>query len=96
MIKYMIGMIFAMSSFLAFAQNECYPAKEIMKNLKENYGEELSVIGQVENSNEIIAIIANEKTGTWSLILFDSTGTTACPLANGEKYLVIRKSENKI
>jgi hypothetical protein len=96
MFKYIIGIIFAISSTLSFAQNECYSAKELMNLLKEEYGEELSAIGQVENTNEIIAIIANEKTGTWSLILLDSTGTTACPLANGEKYLVVIKPGNKI
>jgi hypothetical protein len=37
------------------------------------------------------AIIANQKTGTWSLIVLDETGTVACPIASGEKFLILKK-----
>jgi len=91
MVKYLLGAFMLVSAYSLNAQSMCMSADEALFNLKKDYGEEPTVIGKIDSTNEVIAIIANQKTGTWSLIVLDETGTVACPIASGEKFLILKK-----
>jgi hypothetical protein len=71
-------------------------ADDALYNLKKDYGEEPSVIGKIDTTNEVILMVANEKTGTWSLLVLDETGTYACPIASGENYKIVQPSGVKL
>ena len=91
MVKYLLGTMMLVSAYSLNAQSMCVFADEALHNLKKDYGEEPSVIGKIDATNEVILMVSNEKTGSWSLLVLDETGTYACPIASGEKYKIIQK-----
>jgi hypothetical protein len=96
MVKYLLGAMMLVSAYSLNAQSMCMPADEALYNLKKDYGEEPSIIGKIDSTNEVILVMANEKTGSWSLLVLDETGSYACPIASGEKYKIIQPSGVKL
>jgi len=96
MVKYLLGTMMLVSAYSLNAQTMCMSADDALYNLKKDYGEEPSVIGKIDTTNEVILMVANEKTGTWSLLVLDETGTYACPIASGENYKIVQPSGVKL
>jgi hypothetical protein len=96
MVKYLLGTLMLVSTYSLNAQQYCLSADDALETLKKEYGEVPAIVGVIDSTNEVIAMIVNEKTGTWSLLVLDETGTVACPIASGEKYTIIQKKGLKL
>jgi hypothetical protein len=96
MIKYLIALIVSFSAFSVHSEELlCLSFDAAISILKEQYSEEPAMIARMENSDQIVTIMANKKTGTWTLLLIDKTGNVACPIMNGNKFIAIKgKSTN--
>lgn len=96
MVKYLLSALMLVSAYSLNAQEYCFPADDVLKTLKKDYGEVPTIVGLIDSTNKVIAVIANENTGTWSLLVLDETWTVACPIASGEKYTIIQKKGLKL
>lgn len=97
MIKYMLGLALSFFAFSAYA-NEliCLPVEDVVASLKNEYNEDPVFVARLERTKEIVTITANETTGTWTLLMLDSTGTLACPLLDGKDYRTFKKKGMKL
>jgi len=60
----------------------CSDVQELINDLTENYGEKMIWTGKDTSTATYISIYKNEKTGSWTLIQYDSK--VGCVLGAGE------------
>jgi hypothetical protein len=60
----------------------CADVQELVNDLTENYGEKMIWTGKDTSTATYISIYKNEKTGSWTLIQYDSK--VGCVLGAGE------------
>lgn len=68
-----------------FAQsNNCGPREQVLQALTEQYGESRQSIG-ISRRGWMVETWANAETGTWTILLTDTTGKT-CVADSGEGF----------
>ena len=77
----MIGILYF--SGMAHAQSRCGPRSEIIKVLSDKYKEFLHGTGTI--NDQVMMEIFISHTGTWTIIITDTNGTT-CILAAGDAW----------
>jgi hypothetical protein len=102
MLKYLLGMLLSLGIYSAAQagahteQRLCFPLDVVLKLLKKDYDEDMKVMGKIDTTNEILIIVANEKTGTWSLFVLDKSGQIACSIVNGENFTIVKDKSTRL
>jgi len=80
--------ILLVSPTFAFAQQQgenCFPTGQVMESLRDRHGESRQITMMV-SSGKLLSVMGNSKTGTWTLMEVDVSGTT-CLLAEGPNFV---------
>jgi len=74
----------------------CENNEKLIKNLKEEYGEDLlflgqNIVGPEDEGNVFTTVWINEKTMTWSLVITNKKENQSCFVGGGKLFSVFSK-----
>ena len=69
-------------------QKACMPFEQARKALGDSYGEVVTSVGIAGNGKNMLAILSNPETGTWTALVVSPEGT-ACGIGGGEDWQVV-------
>ncbi|MFP7674398.1 hypothetical protein ACG74X_13705 [Marivita sp. S0852] len=78
------------STTMVKAQQNCAPRSQVVERLASAYGETRHSIGLGHN-NTVIEIFASRDTGTWTIAMTNTAGTT-CLVASGQAFETLADS----
>lgn len=77
--------LFLLVSSPAFAQSNCAPRDQVVKNLSEKYGE-YRAAGGLTSNNMVYEVWLSEKTRTWTIVRTMANGMS-CIMASGANWV---------
>lgn len=67
---------------------QCAPTAKLEKNIGERYGETLAAVGMLAPDDSVMTILANGKTGTYTILL-RRPGGVSCILFAGKAFTLV-------
>jgi hypothetical protein len=84
--RYLFSTLIALLAAPAVAEPACALRAVVMMALAEKYGEERVALG-VNSAGNLIEMLGNEETGTWTIIVTSPQGVT-CLVMDGSAFAV--------
>jgi len=65
----------------------CFPAKTLLKDLKDKYGEEPMILGITTNMDDVaMGVYINKETGSYTVIEFDTEAACVVSIGKNIRY----------
>lgn len=71
-----------------YAQEQCGNTEKMHQVLANKYGETMQIVGGMSATGSIVEFWGNDDTGTWTVTITDTNGTT-CFVAVGDAWFAV-------
>jgi len=78
----------------AQAQLMCFESDSLPEFMT-NYGEQLVAKGTLGQDGDRVLFLANQKTGTWTVVVDKADKGMFCPFVSGKNFHVLQPGKNK-